>query len=932
MNSYEEAAFQRRLTEALERVQQILGDTKRPKSAAETPHLYEDKFRLAEFMASAALATVAELFEVWGLGRSGLEELRRWPHPDAAVLRFAVEERCSLEGKEEKEVEISHERSDVTTKGLLSRTKSRQERVVQIVTQHRWRFEVRYRLAAVSVREPGRQLPLLDGQLSCPIFTTTDAPPRPKIKATTTADLPLRRLLPWLDDRLRFRFAIDRNHEDCLTPRRNPQVDELLDFFQGLFSFSTAVHRYFLKECFAVSTRIPRPNLEGEGERIFLPVLPLLLEPPKNGEGADVLFGPADVNALLEHHRQSLKLVLDHLTRTHPDGDTLQTAAAARLAVSLEHGAHLAQQSRDALAYLETMLEQQLRAAIGRSVGPSDFSEYMRFHASRLFGSAYAPRPFVHAVRRPEHVPEGAVTLSQMGPKGFEPISSFARSGEASSPMHLQIDAATRVAFFGERHVHGFLDYRFADEARAELRLEARAREFSGFIVLAGRIAGPDRFEPEAALLVQNRDELRIPLFSETIPSPKEFRDAIASMSPEQQRFAKAFRSMQLESTLFGICVIQVKPHLERLLQLPDDALTKEIRLTQQLIELFVTYQIPSDLLSYDGPEDKAATEKVERVKAHVGKMMDLISQTKSEELEGARQSWDMRRAESGTDLSVTVQREQAWDPEVEARVEQRRAQLDEMIHGIRPPTSMAGGRFHPPPPMSAPRATFGGRGGDAPSFTPAPEPPASAFAFEAAADPIPPPEPAAHERPGPGPAASHPSFAADLSTEPDSGGVASEAGGEDYTQIPVRLDTRFGRHDKDNALRPTILRLKSPWELRTKESLLSPMRETVLDEDMQTQHKARAFDLLDALSRSGTLPLHHAALHVLVGATHGFDRSLVEMVIEKNVNPIERVEASSLIVASTIFGKSVLELTQAAHHGRLESAARLLDDGENGA
>ncbi|CAE8626603.1 unnamed protein product [Polarella glacialis] len=38
-----------------------------------------------------------------------------------------------------------------------------------------------------------------------------------------------------------------------------------------------------------------------------------------------------------------------------------------------------------------------------------------------------------------------------------------------------------------------------------------------------------------------------------TIPTPKEFKDAIESLSPEQQSFAKAFRAMQLESTLFGI-------------------------------------------------------------------------------------------------------------------------------------------------------------------------------------------------------------------------------------------------------------------------------------------------------------------------------------------------------------------------------------------
>ena len=61
----------------------------------------------------------------------------------------------------------------------------------------------------------------------------------------------------------------------------------------------------------------------------------------------------------------------------------------------------------------------------------------------------------------------------------------------------------------------------------------------------------------------------------------KEFREKVSSLSPEMQNFAKAWRSMQLASTLFGVLVIQVRPALERVLNLPDDSLTREIKLTQ---------------------------------------------------------------------------------------------------------------------------------------------------------------------------------------------------------------------------------------------------------------------------------------------------------------------------------------------------------------
>ena len=91
-------------------------------------------------------------------------------------------------------------------------------------------------------------------------------------------------------------------------------------------------------------------------------------------------------------------------------------------------------------------------------------------------------------------------------------------------------------------------------------------------------ISGITTFDPKHAVVVQNKDEVLIPLITEVLPSAKEFKDATV------------------------VCIIQLKPQLERVLYLLDGALTKEIQLTQQLVSLFIDYQIPSDLLSYDGP------------------------------------------------------------------------------------------------------------------------------------------------------------------------------------------------------------------------------------------------------------------------------------------------------------------------------------------
>ena len=168
-------------------------------------------------------------------------------------------------------------------------------------------------------------------------------------------------------------------------------------------------------------------------------------------------------------------------------------------------------------------------------------------------------------------------------------------------------------------------------------------------MLLAGRITGPNEFEPMCSLLVQNGDEVSIPLTLFLVPSARTFKDAVQSLSPEQQRFAKAIRSMQLESTLFGVCVIHVRPQLERVLNLPEDALAKDVFLTQDLLTLFVKYQIPSDLLSYTGRRDVAIAAKVSAVRKCAASVMAIVRASEEQQLEEARRAQELRRIEEET-------------------------------------------------------------------------------------------------------------------------------------------------------------------------------------------------------------------------------------------------------------------------------------------
>ena len=66
----------------------------------------------------------------------------------------------------------------------------------------------------------------------------------------------------------------------------------------------------------------------------------------------------------------------------------------------------------------------------------------------------------------------------------------------------------------------------------------------------------------------------------------------------------------------------------------------------------------------------------------------------------------------------------------------------------------------------------------------------------------------------------------------------------------------------------------------------------STLTGDAQKKEKDAAFDLLDALTKSGGLPVEHASLHV-VAAMHRFDKTVLETIVQNNMNPIDEAELS---------------------------------------
>mmetsp|Transcript_37829 Transcript_37829/g.100542 ORF Transcript_37829/g.100542 Transcript_37829/m.100542 type:complete len:938 (+) Transcript_37829:111-2924(+) len=914
MADFSEVYFRQKLDAAAHKVKQILDNTRNPVFASDVPHRYEDKFFLAEMVVKLGLASVVQTLGVLGLTEEQLKALVAWSQSRSVSLRLKAEEKCSFVKEVTRDVDSG---SRVETKGGLGGLGvSLTTKVVTKITEYIWRFEGQYEIVAVrGVGSSAEDVQVIKSRkYAQELVSATKHNPRSESNVYPSSDVNITWLVRLLDAKHAVQFSIDREDSKCRTPRRNAQMDGVLEGVSMLISWCWSAEQFFTNSLFPVWRDHGLNVSDGMGScGVFVPVLPLFDEGgggeraiagEGGGEGGDAMviegagsvrLGASTVDALLSEQVRSLRERLAAVEGMFPRPEELKVISCAegKILVCLRHVRDVCDQLQTCADYVEHMLRKQLVAAVGRELTAADFSAYARFHNRRLFRAEFGPRPFCYAVRRTaQHSPEGHISIEEGVGDGSmsEPIvtiASHAVPGAGAVPMRMEVNAATSVTFGGDRYLHAWLRHSFSGERGAEAFLGAQARQFSSFIMLVGTIKSATEFEAKYGVIVKDKDDFRIPLDVETIPTPKEFRDAIESLSPEQQNFARAFRGMQLASTLFAVLVVQIKPQLERLLRLPSESLTKEIRLTQDLTELFIKYQIPADLLTCgaivgSGSEDGGARagddgRKLEEVKGHVRAMRELIAGSKEKELAEAKETAAHSVFGSVADRGML-------------------------------PFPAAGGGGDPmfcfgSMPASSPYSEL--------SLASCAAPMMAAPTMICCAPPLPPPAPImaaarkmaavpaqAQRRGPPPPPAPRPEWggsSAQNSSAPSSSmdqhaGKASQLAGElseeaasvDYTRLPAEMDRKFEKLDVGNALRPTILKAGEAWTLRAQPSLLAPpAAPRTLRAEEQRSERGRALDLIDALTRSGALSLEDATLHVVLAATHGFDKGLVDTVVQ---------------------------------------------------
>ncbi|KAJ3171598.1 hypothetical protein HDU88_007678 [Geranomyces variabilis] len=954
------------LQEALTRIRLILDSTRNPVRPSDVPHHYADKYHLADFLTNAAFNAHLTCLAFLGWNEEAWQLVRDWAAapPDSrtgVLLRFESEEVCEFVRADEHliespSVDISVQVASVRTGEAAADAGSDpsvddvaarvQHKVVTRVKHYVYLVRVRYRLSlsSGSITAGRRSIILGEAERSAEIISTVqDTPPIPLSNINDPVDLDVTFALSQLsgDESEPFKFQVDRTNPECATPRRNPDIEKALTYFRAFGRWAELVHNYF---CYTLAPMPGHPGTEidvsaATGRGTFVPVVPLF---EKRGDSESVLLSPTDLVLFLDEQKRSLNERFAIVDRSMPDRGypSLVTATEGKLMVTLSHSMSLASTYFASITEIEEMLRQQLIDAIGRTVKPEDFSKLVQHQNRKLFKADYQPRPFSFPVQRPNHSPEGVVSIDFKSSGGSwgdsddetKIIESHSRTLEdhESPAMYIPLSAATRVPILGKRTLHACLFHRFSDSMNdMGLSLRARARQFSSFILLAGRVASASEFQPTAALIVQNKDDLTIALKLETLPTAQEFAEAVESLSPEQRAFAKAVRALQLQATLFALCVVEIKPQLELLLNLPEDALTKEIKLTQDLMQLFVKYQIPSDLLRYEnlitGVDAPVAT-RLAAVKEYVGNIQSMIKDAGKEEIDEAKARAQAavynQVAQSPTGAGFhgfgSVPQQGAFGGAASAFG--GAAPRGGLFGAAAPPQAFQTqvtarmGLYNPSSPSYTPTSpgyspTSAAYSPASPSYSPASPSNSSNKKYKRTAPAM--PEMATRVAAGHHEATKTNSQVTTAAPQPTQTDMDDQASGDDFSEVadprfdfttfPSTLDSRL--RDAASAVRPTIISLGDSWTRTRAPSVLAQRVTEGFTAATRREEKNAAFDLLDALSRSGAEPLRFVHLHVVCAATHAFDETLLDTVLKKNENPLASVAVSERCVAEVAAG-----------------------------
>merc|ERR1719456_681047 len=233
--------LERKVSSALAKLRKVLDNEKaQPVIAAEQPHTYDDKFALAESLTGLLVASSLATLGGLGADRAALRALAATGK--AVTLRVTSTETCRFLRKAEREVPSTTKVE--TSSSLFGKSETR---VVSTVTEYFWSLGLSYKIVLFAGPSAnGADAKLVAGrEAACEVLTRSEKPPIAERHEKPPVDCDVTWLLSHLRADGNLSVRVDRDSAKCITPRRNPTVDDALSFVNEFRSSMEAIKGLF---------------------------------------------------------------------------------------------------------------------------------------------------------------------------------------------------------------------------------------------------------------------------------------------------------------------------------------------------------------------------------------------------------------------------------------------------------------------------------------------------------------------------------------------------------------------------------------------------------------------------------------------------------------------------------------------------------------
>ena len=583
---------------------------------------YSQNFGFVESFCETTIDSL--LFCIQQIGKFPIEKIEEIAKTKSILLSTSITETCKFDKKETK--------TKVDDKII--------QKVITKLHYYNWYFNVEEKIFLQGEKKEF----LLQNQNSNTIIqTTNDFQPKPKIKINSK-EINITILFQYINQS----FKINKTNKNCYTPFHNNEIQKILQMIKKLEEFIENILNYNINNI---------KSFEIENKEILLKLKTINIRKYFNNEFLEKIIknynNSSKRNEISNFIISSLQNEMDNWIFLHKNLidcnfsffniDKIQFQLIPFIFII-----QICKQFEIHLKCLEKRIKYIFLSSIGRKIDKYDFFSCMN---KRFQEFDKKPELFSYLIQNNEN--ESSEGIIQILSEKSNPIQTFTKHFPRKS---LEIQMNSIFSFQGEISIHGWMEFEFNNEFLSKYTIDINTKLFSSNIILLGHIIPENTFKPISAFLIRNKQSIQIPLILSKIPSAKTFKKSIQSLSNHQKDFASQIREKTLSTNLFCICIIPIRSQLEKLLKIPSRCLIKEILLAQSILDLFIEYQIPSDLFSFDTNLDleNNHTIIIDNIKENVHKIEKIIENIKNKEIEEKKKEEEQKQLEMKAKSSFT--------------------------------------------------------------------------------------------------------------------------------------------------------------------------------------------------------------------------------------------------------------------------------------